>query len=148
MVSDIQNNFIKNFQTGYIPAENMTVDEQLFLSKTLFCSTYIANKPTKFETKFRLLLNVESKYLWGFQNLGKDSERLSNISLSERVVMVNWCILTSKKFETICGKIFFTSLKLAEKLRTDNTSIVGTMRRNIIQITVIPRTYVTGGTER
>ncbi|CAK1600205.1 unnamed protein product [Parnassius mnemosyne] len=91
MVSDIWNKFIENCEMCYIPGENMTVEEQLFPSKTRYrFLQYITNKPDKFGIKFLLLVNVERKYLCGgFPYLGKDVERLIlyDISLPEHVVM-------------------------------------------------------------
>lgn len=114
----------------YIPGENLTVDEQLFPSKTR-CPflQYIADKPDKFGIKFWLLVDVESKYLCGgFPYLGKDDNRSNAISLPEYLVLK---LLQPyfKKGRNVTTDNFFTSLNLAKKLMVEKTSIVGTMRR-------------------
>ncbi|KFM74882.1 hypothetical protein X975_01344, partial [Stegodyphus mimosarum] len=69
----------------YKPGENITVDEQLFLSKTC-CRffQYVPNKPDKFGIKFWLAIDVNSKYIIKtFPYLGKDHSKSNVLSVGE-----------------------------------------------------------------
>ena len=130
LVSAVWNRFIGNCQSCYIPSANVTIDEQLLPSKARCPFTqYIASKPDKFGQKFFLCVDVDSKYLLnGFPYLGKDPNRPTNERLADHVVM--------KLMEPYLGKgrnvttdNFFTSMALAEQLKSKHTSIVGTMNR-------------------
>lgn len=65
--------------------ENITIDEQLFPSKTRCPFTqFIPSKPDKYGQKFRLAVDLRTKYLLNaFPYLGKDEERPPNQRLSE-----------------------------------------------------------------
>lgn len=130
LFSTIWDRFIENCKSCYKPSGNITIDEQLFPTKARYPFTqYIASKPDKFGVKFWLAVDAESNYLLnGFPYLGKDNHRPADQSLSEHVVL--------KLMEPFLGKgrnvttdNFFTSVKLAEKLKAKKTSIVGTMNR-------------------
>lgn len=128
LVSQVWDRFIGNCIVSYRPNEDIAVDEQLFPTKTR-CPfiQYIASKPDKFGIKFWLAADVKSKYLLnGFPYLGKDVDRPTSQPLSEYVVL--------RLVEPYMGKgrnvttdNFFTSVKLAEKLKAKNTSLVGTV---------------------
>lgn len=77
MISTIWDRFIENSQNCYKPGAYITVDEHLFPSKTRCRFTqYMPNKPDKFEIKFWLACDVNSKYIInGFPYLGKDARR-------------------------------------------------------------------------
>lgn len=130
LVSQVWDRFIGNCIVSYRPNEDIAVDEQLFPTKTR-CPfiQYIASKPDKFGIKFWLAADVKSKYLLnGFPYLGKDVDRPTSQPLSEYVVL--------RLVEPYMGKgrnvttdNFFTSVKLAEKLKAKNTSLVGTVNR-------------------
>lgn len=55
-------------------------------------------------------------------------EKISNISLTEHLVIKSVQPYFKKGRNNIMTHNFFTSLKLTEKLRTENTSTVETMR--------------------
>ena len=143
LISKIWNQFIENNQACYKPDANITVDEQLFSTKTRCQFTqYMPNKPDKFGIKFWLASDVRSKYLInGFPYLGKDETRASNIPLGEFVV--------SKLVEPYlgCGRCittdsFFTSLSLAKRLLAKKTSLVGTIRANRKELPKIAKTNI------
>lgn len=130
LVSQVWDRFIANCIASYRPNEDITVDEQLFPTKTRCPFTqYMANKPDKFGIKFWLAADAKSKYLVnGFPYLGKDVQRPSNVPLSEYVVL--------RLVEPYMGKgrnvttdNFFTSINLAKKLAVRNTTLVGTVNR-------------------
>lgn len=130
LFSVIWNRFIDNCKACYIPNADITVDEQLFPTKSRCPFTqYIASKPDKFGIKFWLAVDSKSTYLLnGFPYVGKDDHRPATQSMPAHVVM--------KLMEPFAGKgrnvttdNFFTSLRLSEELKAKKTSIVGTMNR-------------------
>lgn len=130
LVSEIWNPFIENCISNYNPGENLTIDEQLFPTKAR-CKfiQYMPQKPDKFGIKFWLLADVETKYLLnGFPYLGKNDDRPSNQSLSEYVVLHVMKPYFNKGYN-ITTDNFFTSMRLAEQLKSMKTSIVGTVNR-------------------
>jgi hypothetical protein len=131
LISDVWYRFIANSQQAYVPEENLTVDEQLFPTKTRCPFTqYIPSKPDKFGIKFWLLVEVTSKYLCnGFPYLGRDDSRPPNQSLSEFVVLRLMEPFSNKGYNVTCDN-FFTSLSLAKALREKRTSVIGTARKN------------------
>ena len=65
--------FVENCQKAYIPNVFITVDEQLLPCKAR-CKfkQYMANKPDKFDLRFWMTVDVESKYFYhDFPDLGK-----------------------------------------------------------------------------
>ena len=88
------------------------------------------SKPDKFGIKFWLAADVDSKYMLnGFPYLGKDEKRPENISLSEYVVL-RLIEPFENKGRNITTDNFFTTLNLSRMLKTKNTSLTGTMKRN------------------
>lgn len=137
LASDIWNKFIENCKTCYRPGQNITVDEQLFPSKARCRFTqYMPNKPDKFGIKFWLSVDVDTKYLLnGFPYVGKDETANPQLRLSENVVIK----LTEphlNKGRNITTDNYFTSIKLAEKLKSKNTTLVGTMKKNRREIPI------------
>lgn len=130
LISNVWNTFIDNSQLCYKPNENITIDEQLFPTKTR-CRflQYMPNKPDKFGIKFWLAVDVKTKYLLnGFPYLGKDEMRPSDQSLGEYVV--NRLVEPYKNTgRNITTDSFFTSLKLAKSVKTKGFSYVGTVNR-------------------
>ena len=111
---------------------SLTVDEQLMPLKSR-CSfvTFMPNKPDKYNVKFWVLADVETKYVSNIDvYLGaQEKEQHGGVSLAESVV-VNLCKhIKGKGYNTTCDN-FFTSLSVAEKLARDKLSIVGTIRKN------------------
>ena len=77
MLSAVWHKFIENCIVCYKPGENITVDKQLFQTKTR-CRfiQYIANKPDKLGIKFWLAVDVESKCIMNaIPFLGKDKAK-------------------------------------------------------------------------
>ena len=103
------------------------LDEQLFPTKTHCRFTqYMASKPDKFDIKFWIAVDLESKYILNaIPYLGKDETRPATQRLSESVVI--------KLVEPYLGKgrnvttdNFFTSIYLATQPQKKKTSLVGT----------------------
>ncbi|KAJ4428449.1 hypothetical protein ANN_24486, partial [Periplaneta americana] len=113
------------------PQYIMTADEQLFPSKTR-CSflQYMPNKHHKFGIKFWLLVDVDSKYLCnGFPYLGKNEQRPDDDTLLENVVM-RLAAPYLNKGRNMTTDNFFTTVKVGNKLKEKDTSLVGTMKHD------------------
>ncbi|KAL6491404.1 hypothetical protein MHYP_G00017490 [Metynnis hypsauchen] len=78
-ISDVWGSFVTNCIASYNPGRHITIDEQLFPSKTHCCFLqYIATKPDKFGIKFWVACDLKSKYICNvFPYLGKDPSRPS-----------------------------------------------------------------------
>ncbi|KAF2892416.1 hypothetical protein ILUMI_13754 [Ignelater luminosus] len=138
LVSESWNKFIKNCLLCYKPGQDITVDEQLFPSKARCNFTqFMANKPDKFGIKFWMLADVKLKYMCNaFPYLGKDELRPEEEAHPENVVIK----LTEpylRRGRNVTIDNFFTSLKLAERLKAMQTSIVGTMKRTRKEIPAV-----------
>ncbi|XP_041833685.1 uncharacterized protein LOC121634792 [Melanotaenia boesemani] len=88
-VADIWRSFVSNCISSYNPGRHITIDEQLFPSKTRCCFLqYIATKLDKFGIKFWVACDLKSKYVCNvIPYLGKDPSHPSGERLSENVVM-------------------------------------------------------------
>ena len=112
LFSYIWNCFISNCKSACVPEENLTIDEQLFPTKSRCRFTqYMPNKPGKFGIKFCLMHEDNSKYLVnGFPYLGKDSDRI-DVGLGKHVVLNLMKDYLNRGY-TITADNFFTSLPL------------------------------------
>ena len=89
----------------------------------------MASKPDKFGIKFWLAVDAESHYLVnGFPYLGKDTQRPKSQSLTEYVVTKLAEPFLNEGRNITCDN-FFTSVKLANSLKSKKTTIVGTMNK-------------------
>ena len=123
--------FIENCKKAFVPGENLTIDEQLFPTKSRCPFTqYIASKPDKFGLKFFLLVDLQTKYICnGFPYLGKDHMRPATQSLPNFVVQKLMEGYEENGHNVTCDN-YFTSLKLVEELAKKGSSLVGTIRKN------------------
>ncbi|XP_073537704.1 uncharacterized protein [Phyllobates terribilis] len=89
LFSTVWDRFIENCIACYKPGPYITVDEQLFPSKTRCPFTqYMPSKPDKYGHKYWLTVDKRSKYLAnGFPYLGKDDTRRAEDRLADHVVM-------------------------------------------------------------
>lgn len=131
LISTVWNKFIENCQNCYKPSENITVDEQLFPTKARCRFTqYMPNKPSKFSIKFWLASDVKSKYIInGFPYLGKEVVREPSTPLGDFVVLKLMEPYTMKG-RCVTTDNFFTNSRLAAKLLSKKTSLIGTIRAN------------------
>uniref|UniRef100_A0A3P8S7B4 PiggyBac transposable element-derived protein domain-containing protein n=1 Tax=Amphiprion percula TaxID=161767 RepID=A0A3P8S7B4_AMPPE len=129
-ISGVWGSFVTNCITSYNPGRHITIDEQLFPSKTRCCFLqYIATKPGKFGIKFWVAYDLKSKYICNvLPYLGKDPSRPSEERLSENVVMrlMEPFLDTGRNVTT---DNFFTSLSLAQRLLSRKTTILGTVNK-------------------
>uniref|UniRef100_A0AAV2MEA5 PiggyBac transposable element-derived protein domain-containing protein n=1 Tax=Knipowitschia caucasica TaxID=637954 RepID=A0AAV2MEA5_KNICA len=129
-MSDVWGSFVTNCLTLYNPGRHITIDEQLFPSKTRCCFLqYSATKPEKFGIKFWVACDLKSKYICNvLPYLGKDSSRPSGERLSETVVMRLMEPFLDKG-RNVTTDNFFTSLSLAQQLLERKTTILGTLNK-------------------
>uniref|UniRef100_A0AAV2L9F1 PiggyBac transposable element-derived protein domain-containing protein n=1 Tax=Knipowitschia caucasica TaxID=637954 RepID=A0AAV2L9F1_KNICA len=129
-MSDVWGSFVTNCLTSCNPGRHITIDEQLFPSKTRCCFLqYIATKPDKFGIKFWVACDLKSKYICNvFPYLGKDPSRPSGERLSETVVMRLMEPFLDKG-RNVTTDNFFTSLSLAKRLLERKTTILGTVNK-------------------
>nr|CAH7718925.1 unnamed protein product [Callosobruchus chinensis] len=92
------------------------------------------SKPDKYGIKYWLLCDAQTRYiLSGIPYLGKDETREQGVSLGTHVVL-QLARPFLDKGRNITYDNFFTSLELAEKLKQRKTSLVGTLRRNKVEV--------------
>ncbi|XP_061899232.1 uncharacterized protein LOC133647122 [Entelurus aequoreus] len=129
-ISNIWGLFATNCITSYIPGQHITIDQQLFPSKTRCCFLqYIASKPDKFGIKFWVARDLKTKYVCNIlPYLGKDDTRPRGERVSESVVMRLMEPFLDKG-RNVTTDNFFTSLSLAKRLLSRNTTILGTVNK-------------------
>uniref|UniRef100_A0A8C5HDC0 PiggyBac transposable element-derived protein domain-containing protein n=1 Tax=Gouania willdenowi TaxID=441366 RepID=A0A8C5HDC0_GOUWI len=129
-ISDVWGSFVANRITSYNPGRHITIDEQLFPTKTRCCFLqYIATKPDKFGIKFCVACDLKSKYVCKIiPYLGKDPSRPPGERLSENVVMKLMEPFMDKG-RTVTIDNFFTSLSLARRLHSRKTTLLGTVNK-------------------
>ncbi|XP_027856877.1 uncharacterized protein LOC114134454 [Xiphophorus couchianus] len=134
-ISDVWGSFVTNCISSYNPGRHITVDAQLYPSKTRCCFLqYIATKPDKFGIKFWVACDLKSQYICNvFPYLGKDPNRPSGERLSETVVM-RLMEPFMDKGRTVTTDNFFTSLSLAQRLLSRKTTILGTVNKRSREI--------------
>lgn len=136
LILDVWNKFISNGQACYVPGpyitvDYTTVDEQLFPSKAR-CRflQFMASKPDKYGQKFWLAVDKDSKYIInGFPYFGKNDARSNDQRFGDYVVQKLMAPFLGKGCNVTCDN-FFTSLQLAEYLKSKATSLVGTVNRS------------------
>uniref|UniRef100_A0A3Q2Y0J5 PiggyBac transposable element-derived protein domain-containing protein n=1 Tax=Hippocampus comes TaxID=109280 RepID=A0A3Q2Y0J5_HIPCM len=129
-ISTVWEHFVKNCISAFTPGRHITVDEQLFPTKAR-CRflQYIATKPDKFGIKFWVACDLKSKSICNaIPYLGKDPSRPNGERLSESVVMKLMEPFMDQG-RTVTTDNFFTSLSLAQRLRSRRTSILGTVNK-------------------
>ncbi|XP_029973968.1 piggyBac transposable element-derived protein 4-like isoform X5 [Salarias fasciatus] len=129
-ISSVWESFVTNCITSYSPGRHISVDAQLFPSKTR-CPflQYISTNPDKFGIKFWLACDLKSKYICNvLPDLGKDPSRPGGETLSEDVVMRLMEPFLDKG-RNVTTDNFFTSLSLAQRLLSRNTTLLGTVNK-------------------
>uniref|UniRef100_A0A674PP83 PiggyBac transposable element-derived protein domain-containing protein n=2 Tax=Takifugu rubripes TaxID=31033 RepID=A0A674PP83_TAKRU len=129
-ISNIWGLFVTNCITSYIPGRHITIDKQLFPSKTRCCFLqYIASKPDKFGIKFWVACDLKTKYVCNIlPYLGKDPTWPRGERVSESVVMRLMEPFLDEG-RNVTTDNFFTSLSLAKRLLSRNTTILGTVNK-------------------
>ena len=117
MISWVLNRFVANSIKSYVPEIPMTVDGQLFPTKTryhfcdeftavflllnmllllgMFFTQYMSSKPDKFGIKFWILADVETKYCYNvLPYLGKDKTRTTGLGTHVVMKLAEPCSMT------------------------------------------------------
>uniref|UniRef100_A0A672F7B2 PiggyBac transposable element-derived protein domain-containing protein n=2 Tax=Salarias fasciatus TaxID=181472 RepID=A0A672F7B2_SALFA len=122
-ISDVWKSFVANCISSYTPGRYITIDQQLFPTKTR-CSflAYSATKPDKFGIKFWVACDLKSKYVCNvIPDLGDDPSR-PNVVMKLMEPFMN-------KGRTVTTDSFFTSLSLAQQLLSQKTTLLGTVSK-------------------
>ena len=130
LISETWKDFIENCKRCYVPSFDLTIDEQLFPCKTR-CPfiQFMPKKPGKFGIKFWLLVDAKSKYLCnGKPYLGKDPTRTWKNDLPANVCLWLMQPFVKKRYNVTMDN-FFTSINLADKLKAQKTTLLGTVRK-------------------
>lgn len=129
LISTVLERFVSNSQRCFRPSASLTIDEQLFPTKTRCRFTqYMPSKPDKFGIKFWILADVPTKYCYNVKPyLGRDERR--HESLGTHVVQSLMEPLYKKGYNVTMDN-FFTSKHLAQLMLQERTTIVGTVRSN------------------
>ncbi|KAM9746554.1 uncharacterized protein ACNS7B_010501 isoform 2-T2 [Menidia menidia] len=129
-ISNVWGLFVTNCITSYIPGQHITIYKQLFPCKTRCCFLqYTATKPDKFGIKFWVACDLKTKYVCNIlPYLGKDPTRPRGERVSESVVMRLMEPFLDKG-RNVTTDNFFTSLSLAKRLLSRNSTILGTVNR-------------------
>uniref|UniRef100_A0A3P9KF94 PiggyBac transposable element-derived protein domain-containing protein n=1 Tax=Oryzias latipes TaxID=8090 RepID=A0A3P9KF94_ORYLA len=129
-ISNVWGSFVANCIKSFNPGRYITIDEQLFPTKTRCCFLqYIATKPDKFGIKFWVACDLKSKYVCNIiPYLGKDPSRPMRERLSENVVMKLMEPFLDKG-RSVTTDNFFTSVSLARQLLSRKTTLLGTVNK-------------------
>lgn len=127
--------FQKNLVASYVPSLELTIDEQLLVTRNRFSfRQYIPSKPGKYRIRFFLGADAQTNYPVAAEiYLGQ----LPNHNRSKDVAHDLVLRLMNDYFHlsaNITMEIFFVSYDLAEDLVSKNTTITGTIRSNKRQI--------------
>uniref|UniRef100_A0A3P9KCK2 PiggyBac transposable element-derived protein domain-containing protein n=1 Tax=Oryzias latipes TaxID=8090 RepID=A0A3P9KCK2_ORYLA len=129
-ISNVWGSFVANCIKSFNPGRYITIDKQLFPTKTRCCFLqYIATKPDKFGIKFWVACDLKSKYVCNIiPYLGKDPSRPMGERLSENVVMKLMEPFLDKG-RNVTTDNFFTSVSLARQLLSRKTTLLGTVNK-------------------
>ena len=132
-VLEVFETFSSMCRTKYNCNFSRTIDEQLMPVKSR-CPfiTFMPNKPDKYGIKFWVLADVETKYVANIvPYLGV--QKRGGTPLAESVLVKLTEKVKGKGYNITCDN-FFTSLSAAKKLARNKISIVGTIRKNRLEL--------------
>ena len=119
---------------AFLPGPNLTVDDQLlaFCSRCPFCQ-YILSKPGKYGIKIWTVCDSATSYVLKMDVYkGKEPKEPRKNNLSCKVVMYLAEPFKKSGRNIMCDN--FTSWELDRKLLMDRLTLVGTIRKNRIQV--------------
>ena len=132
-IRDVNDLLIKNCISNFIPYEHVTVDEQMigFKGRCNF-RVYMSNKPDRHGIKTWMLCDVNTHYVHNFQiYTGKNGSSIER-NLGKRVVLDLIKHLPEGRGATTDN--FFTTKLLAHELLKMKLSLIGTIRKNRVEI--------------
>ncbi|RZF45385.1 hypothetical protein LSTR_LSTR002828 [Laodelphax striatellus] len=136
-ISEIFSEFINNCQVLYKIGESACVDEMLvaFRGRCKF-KMYIPNKPCKYGLKIMCLTDARTGYLFNaYVYAGKDSDGLTLDAQEKKLMKPTQSVIRlAKPLEqsnrNITADNWFSSIELANVLRTKGLTYVGTIKKN------------------
>ena len=132
LLREIWDRFVMHCRANYHPSAMLTVDEQLFTTKSRCPFTqFMPSKPGKFGIKFWVLADAEKPYILNIKPyLGRNfDEERGGLQLGESVVMSLMQPFLGRGYNVTTDN-FFTSLRLAKQLAAKKTTLLGTVRAN------------------
>lgn len=133
----------KTLEDAFVPFENVTCDEQLltFRGRCPF-KQYIPSKPGKYGIKFWMLSDSQTSYVCRLQvYIGRQGDKRES-NQGNRVVTDLCSSLKGTGRNVTCDN-FFTSMNLLQQLKKDNITVLGTVRKNRVELP--PELVVTKG---
>ena len=129
-ISKVWNPFIEACKKNFVPFEYLTVDEQLcnFRGRVKF-RTYIPTKPGKYGIKIWCLADAKTSYLCNAQIYTGKVGSSAETNQGERIVR-DLCGPFLGKGRTIVTDNFFTTMSLALYLKSQQTGLIGTVRKS------------------
>ena len=131
----------KTLEDAFVPYENVTVDEQLvtYRGRCPF-KQYIPSKPGKYGIKCWMLSDSKTSYVCRLQvYVGRQDDQARERNQGERVVL-DLCGGLKGSGRNITCDNFFTSMQLVQKLKRDKLTLLGTVRKNRVEL---PPEFVT-----
>ena len=131
LFSTAWNRFIENCIACYKFEVFLTMDDQLFPSKArCFFTRFIAFKPDKYGQKYWLVIDKDSKYVANGFSYVEKVELLSTDKLVSDHIVIKLAEPYLRKGRNITTDNYFISVKLANLLKSKNTSLLGTLNKN------------------
>ena len=132
-------------EDAFVPFENVTCDEQLltFRGRCPF-KQYIPSKPGKYGIKLWMLSDSQTSYVCRLQVYTGQQGDAREINQGKRVVTDLCSSLKGTGRNVTCDN-FFTSLNLLQQLKKDNLTVLGTVRKNRVELP--PELVATRGRE-
>lgn len=131
-IRDVFDIIVANLKRSYSPGDNITIDEQLvpFRGRCAF-KQYLPSKPDKYGLKIFWACDSQNWYpLNAIPYLGRErSSSSKNVGIATQTVM-DLCKPYYNTNRTVTFDNFFTSYKLAEQLRSNKLTCIGTIRKN------------------
>lgn len=139
-IKDVLDLLINNFQQGYSPTRNLSVDETMVGFRGRFSSKqYMPTKPTKYGIKAFTLAESQHGYMMnilvytGADTLESSDSAFSLLPQPARIVMHLLHPYLGKGHTVITDR-YYTSLPLAMALNAQNTSFIGTVVKSRVDL--------------
>ena len=132
-IREIHNLFTSNCKKNYLPGEHVTVDEMLipFRGRVAF-RVYMKSKPAKYGMKVWVLADSTTRYCWNLQAYTGKVGKKAEANQGQRVVLE--LIEGLPPGIGVVTDNYFTSLSLAKKLLAKKMTLLGTLRKNRVEV--------------